>query len=159
MWLLKLCHFLKYIIYLSINQSINQSIRHFFKVICQYPNKICFQLGIEPGTFCTEARVSCQTLLIYSFFIFPQQDWEFLLSSSYHHEAASTLLGILGINSKGSKTAQPSLAQAQIDPSAPLFQYIPALAYALHLVYEVSIYVHMTCCFDSWSTHVGKLQI
>ncbi|XP_033629947.1 anaphase-promoting complex subunit 1-like [Asterias rubens] len=64
------------------------------------------------------------------------EDWESLLSSEYHRLACPTILeSITGAQPYGS-TSTSEIHQAKVDTGSLLFAHIPAVVFALHLVYE-----------------------
>ena len=65
------------------------------------------------------------------------EDWDYLLTSEHHRQTAD-LYGICLDASDGDATEETI---ADVDSSALLFQHIPTVLFALHLVYEVSFHI------------------
>ncbi|KAJ8046075.1 Anaphase-promoting complex subunit 1 [Holothuria leucospilota] len=70
------------------------------------------------------------------------EDWEYLLGSSYHQQAQKHLphgekssVFLPGVIQQESKVTQQE-EEIVIDTSAPLFLHTPSIAFVLHLVYE-----------------------
>ncbi|XP_029649484.1 anaphase-promoting complex subunit 1-like [Octopus sinensis] len=62
-------------------------------------------------------------------------DWEYLLKSEHHHFTSKYFDSALGF----SLVAIPNIYYPKpctVNPSAPLFSYIPSILFSLHLVYE-----------------------
>ncbi|XP_078728043.1 anaphase-promoting complex subunit 1 isoform X4 [Lampetra fluviatilis] len=79
------------------------------------------------------------------------EDWEFLLNSSYHQSLLShPLVGMLGLDmaesanpdggveERGEAERGPFSRVHVLNPEAPLFTHLPTVFWALHLVYEDS---------------------
>uniref|UniRef100_S4RPX0 Uncharacterized protein n=1 Tax=Petromyzon marinus TaxID=7757 RepID=S4RPX0_PETMA len=68
------------------------------------------------------------------------EDWEFLLNSSYHQSLLShPLVGMLGLDMSESANPDGGVEEVHIlNPDAPLFTHLPTVFWALHLVYEDS---------------------
>ncbi|XP_033102759.1 anaphase-promoting complex subunit 1-like [Anneissia japonica] len=64
-------------------------------------------------------------------------DWEYLINSDYHKLMISQNSCFCGVTTvEGSTPSNITGDQPSIDTSAPLFMYIPAIAFAFHSVYE-----------------------
>ncbi|XP_038074683.1 anaphase-promoting complex subunit 1-like isoform X2 [Patiria miniata] len=64
------------------------------------------------------------------------EDWDYLLGSTYHRLACPTLLEPLCGAQPHALSASGDMNQAKIDTGAALFTHIPAVVFALHLIYE-----------------------
>ena len=74
------------------------------------------------------------------------QDWEYLLSSQYHRENNQGITDMLRLARTGSLANEPfPTDESCFQTSAPLFSYMPAIFYSLHLLYE-----DMKCCTLHW---------
>ncbi|XP_074644686.1 anaphase-promoting complex subunit 1-like [Tubulanus polymorphus] len=85
-------------------------------------------LSLSPVTVAKKPRPSDQG---------SNEDWEYLANSPYHQSfmvSQDFLLGLDPLQEIPSWNRPPS--GGRIDVTAPLFQHIPALFYALHVVYE-----------------------
>lgn len=76
-----------------------------------------------------------------------EEDWDYLLASHYHRQINSQHV-CESVDSRGASNAStpdegdqpcvasPSSSSLKLESSAPLFSYIPALFYVLHLLYQ-----------------------
>ena len=66
-----------------------------------------------------------------------------MLSSSYHRHFSATHDRYLGFEShsevESRQTERTSVSSSDVDTTAPLFQHIATILFALHLVYQVAL--------------------
>ena len=67
-----------------------------------------------------------------------EEDWENLLQSQHHKVFAETQEDVSGFEG-AQKTATKKAEEMSLDTGAALFPHIPAVLFALHLVYEVRV--------------------
>lgn len=65
------------------------------------------------------------------------QDWNYLIENSYHANIVRSKLSIMKDVFKDPNVHATSRSDFTINHNAQLFTHIPAIFYALHLVYEV----------------------
>lgn len=87
-----------------------------------------------------EASDSCSPLVATKKFRAAESgsdnDWEYMLSSSFHMAAGNSLSEILGLQKVGVLQKPKEVSKGTVNTSAPLFSHLPTILFALHLVYE-----------------------
>lgn len=63
-------------------------------------------------------------------------DWEYMLSSPFHMAAGNSLSEMLGLQRVGVVQKSQEVNSGSVNTKAPLFSHLPAILFALHLVYE-----------------------
>ncbi|KAF2353690.1 hypothetical protein FHG87_015551 [Trinorchestia longiramus] len=75
-----------------------------------------------------------------------EKDWEYLLSSQYHRQTSASMSEVLNLTWVGSIADDAcSIDNNGLTVSAPLFPHMPAIFFALHLLYE-----ELKCCMLYW---------
>ncbi|KAG7158322.1 Anaphase-promoting complex subunit 1-like [Homarus americanus] len=87
-----------------------------------------------------EASDSCSTLVATKKFRAAESgsdnDWEYMLSSSFHMAAGNSLSEVLGLQKVGVMQKPKEVNRGTVHTNAPLFSHFPSILFALHLVYE-----------------------
>ncbi|XP_069957197.1 anaphase-promoting complex subunit 1 isoform X2 [Cherax quadricarinatus] len=87
-----------------------------------------------------ESSDSCNTLVATKKFRAAESgsdnDWEYMLSSPFHMAAGNSLSEMLGLQKVGVMQKPKEVNKGTVHTRSPLFSHLPAIFFALHLVYE-----------------------
>eukprot|EP00092_Neocalanus_flemingeri_P027542 GFUD01029881.1.p1 GENE.GFUD01029881.1~~GFUD01029881.1.p1 ORF type:complete len:1834 (+),score=561.65 GFUD01029881.1:757-5502(+) len=94
-------------------------------------------------------------------------DWQQLLGSAHHREVGDNLSRLLGLEHPvpdQNSSVDGGVVGGEVNSSAPLFPYIPAILWALHLTYEdckldTSFYSHLPHLASLLSKLAADLQL